>query len=375
MKKLFVGALVLCIAFTSCKKDCNLISEGSVKKGTKFTACIGIDQNRITIDGKEMPGGNLKIGATTPIGDDDLIAIVVNELDSKGNFHNQIAGGLFTGDIILASNSQADFFLPKQDISQESEVLKVELKHGFNYEYEATLVKNGKNVKKEGATNRYLEPFNAAGNMDLGTDIKADVNYWTGTNAQDFYNLTYTRRYEVGETPTVAKCAAEQDRWYCKITQVADYNNRGIELNLRRVSFKVNYKVENICEGYFVKANISETHNSSPTGTDFSELNAIRFMSPVGGKCEESKVYSSNNITDAYSFINKGNPVPVDRFTIQFGIYENEACTKLIKKFEKAFNPESNKQYEITFDANPYIEIAIDIIIDDVWNPTTENLN
>ena len=345
MKKIFMFAIALSIALSSCRHD-----ENEEPIGKTFTAGIRLNMNGI-VDQGQMSTKSLKIGAEFGKAKNDLYAIQI-----KDNADKVIAGGLFTGSFLFTEGNN----------------LEVTLEHGQNYSIESTLVIAAENVLFEpiqgDGPKTYGAPFSLTGTKKGGKD-QSKANCPILTNLEDWNTEGQIEQFEdlTAQTDKDDRYVASQgkaednlrpgDRWYFKKDITADYNQPGIDINLRRVSVKFTYTITNKNQAYTLNSAVGTATKSGRILWDI--------------KNGDNKVFTLPNIATVYNQIikeeNENSPV-----SLYMGIYDGN---KEIKGEIFEANLEANHYYEVSFDANLKKRNGLSITTSDVWpiDPTPLN--
>lgn len=349
MKKFFVSAFALVLAFSSCKRT----DDSALPVGYNFMATL--DLSSIEIDTEPM-GGGLKV--STP---DDLYGIQITK-----NGGGLVAKGLFTSTQIAAFKAA----------TADEDKLQVELEHNVEYTIEATMVKYGQNVRKDGSN--YMQPFASYDGSDyVSNPLTENVDDWEVKNLDEEPLPFIEMGHVTGKTLEKQVNICEQKRWYYNKNYTANYNNPNINIEMKRTSFQIEYSAINIASNLNVHIEIGlgkeYTEPTTYYGFYDDQYNAHYEMDANSeGKCKFSKIYSVHNPYG--SFFN--DDVEYEYF-VRFYIYsgDNPKDGKVVKTCEKYFGVKRNTKYVINLDANTKADHNISITADEAWIDEPINFN
>jgi hypothetical protein len=370
MKKIFVSVLALAMAFAGCNNENSVKpTKDSVKKGTKFMSSIGIQQGKIVVDGDEMSGGAAYI-----ITDNDLLGIEVRKITNGASDPIEtelVASGLFKG---------------------KPTELKVELEHGEEYIFEATLVHKGVSLSK-GTGEKFTIPFTDASDTDRAVTL---VTNWTKKQNSDIKSFKSLAVVNLDMHNKIS----EKDRFYAKITKEADFADPSVEIALRRVSIELKPFVYNVgfnCYVYGEIATESAMADNRPVNfpvqnTETAGIEIIDNLlggAPVektfdipdgmGGTIPvtangytEERYFVLNDITNAYSHIKDNDALSQSKVQLKFYVKAKDdddlqANDVTLRTLVAEISPEPNKMYNIYVDASTDTENAITITTEDNW--------
>lgn len=323
MNNLLIILAAFSLAFSSCSNTEELAPE--VAKGTEFTVGFDMQQNGVSINSDEMPGGT----AVT----NDLYAV---KIAKQGG--DVVASGLF-------------------DSNFDMSALLVKLEHGSTYTVEATMLKDGVTLVGGSTTVGAGAPFN-------DQTLCADAEDWT-TSPRSFADLSVNGKFEADGT-----CIGE--RWYYTGTFTADYNGtadeKTIKINLRRMSFALKFVQENMQTGYSCEVSLS---SSDYDIIEPSEANFVKYVETT-----KETAYTFPNISDAYTaIVGGGEGVSSETCKFQYRILDeslNVVKTSIVYSLGQC---KANYRYTITLDCSTNAECTVGITADDTWTNQDVTVN
>lgn len=323
MKRLIYVLAVCILGMASCNDKDEAIE---IANGTKYTVGFDVQKNGISISEESM-GGGLKVTATNL----DKYVIKIYEKNTPANI---VACGVFNGDFKFSD-------------------LSVELKHGFTYVVEATMVKEPNGTEMAKIYNNELQCDNATQWTESPKNVPSLVEVPTTDNND----------------------MSEYERWYFKKEIDANYNaaDKEIDINLKRMSFAIKFVQEGLQNGYSVKIKLaSQGTIEGAIGAFynpyiFNELSGISFS---------EKIYCIPNIDAAYTQIAAGNSgVSSDTYKFMYKVLDGDGNTvKESPDYHTIGNCKANSRYTITLDCNTNANCSVKInLIDTNWDEVSED--